>query len=49
MINSVNSNHLPEWIVEEMTAYLYSNNLILKNKELTGVVHLPVMVFPSPV
>jgi hypothetical protein len=49
MINSANSNNLPEWIAEEMFAYLYSNNLILKNKEFNGVVHLPVMVFPSPV
>jgi len=49
MINSFNSNSLPQWITEEMLAYLYSNTLVLKNKEFNAVVHIPVMVFPSPV
>jgi hypothetical protein len=40
---------LPEWIIDEMISYLYTNGMVLKNKELNGVVHVPVTVFPSPV
>jgi hypothetical protein len=47
---TTNSNlKLPEWIVEEMVTYLYSNGVVMKNKDLSGVTHIPVVVFPSPV
>ena len=45
----INNDILPNWLIDEMMAYLYSNNLILKNKDLSGVVHVPIMVYPSPV
>ena len=47
MIRNDNLN-LPEWIVDEMVAYLYTNGMVIKNKELNGVVHVPVIAFPSP-
>ncbi len=49
MINCHDQNNLPEYVIEEMLSYLYSNKLILKNKDFSGVVHVPVMIFPSPV
>lgn len=39
---------LPDWIVEEMISFLYSNGLVMKNKDLSGVTHVPISVFPSP-
>lgn len=42
-------NTLPDWIVDEMISYLYINGVVFKNKENTGAVHTPVVVYPSPV
>ena len=41
--------NLPQWIVQEMVDFLYSNSLVMKNKELTGTTHVPYVVFPTPV
>ena len=41
--------NLPQWIVDEMVDFLYSNNLVMKNKELNGTTHVPYVVFPTPV
>lgn len=40
---------LKESIIEEMIYYLYSNGIVLKNKEHTGVVNTPICIFPSPI
>jgi hypothetical protein len=48
-MDNYEQNNLPSWLIEEMLAYLYSNNIIMKNKDLSGVVHVPVMINPSPV
>jgi hypothetical protein len=40
---------IPEWLANEMVSYLYTSGLLIKNKDLTSAVHLPVVVFPSPV
>jgi hypothetical protein len=40
---------VPEWLVNEMIAYLYTSGLLIKSKDLTSAVHLPVVIFPSPV
>lgn len=40
---------LPDWVVDEMVSYLYVNGMIIKNKDSTGVAHVPVTVFPSNV
>lgn len=45
----MNSNNLPTWLIDEMATYLYSNNMIFKNKDHNGVIHVPVMLYPSPV
>lgn len=47
--NENNLTEIPEWLSDEMVAYLYTSGLIIKNKDLTGSVHVPVVVFPSPV
>lgn len=41
--------NIPEYIQSEMFAYLYSKGLLLKNKDLSGAVHVPIIVYPSPV
>jgi len=48
-MDNFEQNSLPSWLIEEMLAYLYSNNLILKKKDNSGVEHVPVMIDPSPV
>ena len=49
-INSVTTEtNLPKWIVEEMVAYLYTNGLVIKKQTDGGVLHVPVVVFPTPV
>jgi hypothetical protein len=40
---------LPKWVVDEMVAYLYTNGLVIKKPTDCGVVHVPVVVFPTPV
>jgi len=40
---------LKESIIEEMVYYLYSKGMVLKNKENTGVINVPVCIFPSPI
>jgi len=39
--------NIPEYILEEMIAYLYSNGLIIKSKT-GGVIHVPIILTPSP-
>lgn len=40
---------IPEYILEEMIYHLYSNGVVLKNKDNSGVINCPVSIFPSPV
>ena len=40
---------LPQWIVDEMVSFLYTSGLVMKNKTMTGAIHVPVTVFPTPV
>jgi hypothetical protein len=40
---------IPEAVISEMISYAYSHNLIIKNKDLNGAVHVPFTLFPSPV
>lgn len=47
MMNENNVNP-PEWLVEEMTNFLYSNGLVMK-KEQNEVIHIPTIIFPTPV
>ena len=47
--NENNLTELPEWVANEMVSYLYSQGMVIKNADLSGVVHVPVVVFPSPV
>jgi glutathione synthetase len=41
--------NLPQWIVNEMISYLYTHGLVMKTKDLSGVCHAPMSVFPSPI
>jgi len=34
---------------KEMIANMYINGLVINNTDRTGVTHVPVSVFPSPV
>lgn len=45
----INEKIIPEPIVNEMTAYLYMNNMTMKTKDLSAVCHIPVSVFPTQV
>ena len=45
--NEITNPVLPEWVINEMIAYLYSNGMVLRNKDHTGVVHVPIVVYPS--
>lgn len=50
IINPVTTEtNLPKWIVEEMVAYLYTNGLVIKKQTDGGVLHVPIVVFPTPV
>ena len=49
MIKNEKITELPQWIVDEMISFLYSNGLVMKNKDLSGTTHVPVSIFPSPV
>lgn len=49
MIKNDKVTELPQWIVDEMISFLYSNGLVMKNNDLSGTLHIPVTVFPSPV
>ena len=40
---------IPQYIIDEMIDYLYSNGLIIKNKEGIGVKHIPITLYPSPI
>jgi hypothetical protein len=40
---------LPQWIVDEMVSFLYTNGLVMKDKTMTSAIHVPVTVFPTPV
>ena len=40
---------IPQKIIDEMIDYLYSNGLIIKNKEGIGVKHIPITLYPSPI
>ena len=40
---------IPQYIIDEMIDYLYSNGLIIKNKEGIGVKHIPITSYPSPI
>jgi hypothetical protein len=40
---------VPDWLVNEMIAYLYTSGLLIKSNDLSSAVHLPVVIFPSPV
>jgi hypothetical protein len=40
---------LTESVISEMTDYLYTNRLIIKNKELNGVIHVPICITPAPI
>lgn len=41
--------NIPDYIQSEMISYLYSKGLLLKNKDLSGAVHVPIIIYPSPV
>lgn len=47
--NTSIDNLLTENVINDMVDYLYCNSIIMKNKELTGVVHVPVCITPAPV
>jgi hypothetical protein len=40
---------LTENVINDMLDYLYSNRLIMKNKELNGALHVPICITPSPI
>ena len=47
--NSIIDNLLTENVVNDMVDYLYSKGMIMKNKDLTGVIHVPTCITPAPV
>jgi glutathione synthase len=40
---------IPQKIIDEMIDYLYLNGIVIKNKEGTGVKHIPITLHPSPI
>ena len=46
--NSID-NLLTENVVQDMVDYLYSKGMIMKNKDLTGAIHVPICITPAPV
>ena len=40
---------IPQKIIDEMIDYLYLNGIVIKNKEGTGVKHIPITLYPSPI
>jgi hypothetical protein len=43
------TNELPEYIVDEMIAYLYTNGAKIKKSDFKSVVHSPISIFPVEV
>ena len=41
--------NIPSFIIEEMINYLYSNGMVMKNEDGKGVVHIPSIIYPSPI
>jgi hypothetical protein len=41
--------NVPEWLVNEITSYLYMNGMVMNNKDFTGVTHVPITIFPTHV
>jgi len=48
-INTKIDNLLNENVVNEMIDYLYAKGMIMKNKDLTGAIHVPICITPAPV
>ena len=40
---------IPSFIIEEMVNYLYSHGIVMKNNEKKGVIHIPCVIYPSPI
>lgn len=41
--------NVPDWLVGEISSYLYMNGMVLNNKDTPGVTHVPISIFPSKV
>ena len=42
-------NLLTENVVSDMVDYLYTKGIIMKNKDLTEAIHVPICITPAPV
>jgi glutathione synthase len=40
---------IPSYVIEEMVNYLYSHGIVMKNTEGKGVIHIPSVIYPSPI
>ena len=40
---------IPQKIIDEMIDYLYLNGIVIKNKEETGVKHIPISLYPNAI
>ena len=41
--------NIPKYIVDEMVSYLYSHGLLIKSKDSNTCVHVPTIIYPSPI
>lgn len=41
--------NIPQYIVDEMVSYLYSHGLLIKSKDGNSCVHVPSIIYPSPI
>jgi len=39
--------NVPDWLSKEIRSFLYLNGMVLNNKDVPGVVHVPISIFPS--
>lgn len=46
MENKIQNFNLPQWLIEEMIAFLYSKGAVLKTKDLKSVLHVPIVPLP---
>ncbi len=49
MIKNNTNHNFSESLIDEMVSFLYMNNMILKKRDLSGVIHVPISIFPSHV